>query len=70
MDVFSTTPEPAGAAQSREGIAAVVRVLPPLQTKLHHHHRHDHLAVRGEDLIAEEKTKFAFVIFVIFVFVS
>ena len=38
-------------------IAALVCVLPPLQTKLHHHHRHVHLAVRGEDLVAEERNK-------------
>jgi len=34
-------------------VAAVICVLPPLHTDLHH--RHVHLAVRGEDLAAEER---------------
>ena len=34
-------------------VAAVICVLPPLHTDLHH--RHVHLVVRGEDLAAEER---------------
>ena len=44
----------------------MVRVLPPLQTKLHHHHRHGHLAVRGEDLIAEERKIYIVILYFLY----